>query len=331
MTIELSPEGWAQLRSERPLSEGSLATYPVVWADQETAILIGMDATGELQLLIPVPDTEVRRGIPDLNGLRVRLTVTENGPFLGLAASPRHERVFTPFCREIVQAVFADAREPWAAIDSIIRNWQAIWRPSRLHMTHAVQIGLVGELLVLTKVLLPVLGTYAVACWSGADKERHDFVAGTLHLEVKTTTRGRHEHEISRLDQLWIADGRSLILASIRLEQSIGGSITVATLVDELIDLLRHDAWAVDGLLIKLAKLGWVDEMRRSGELNSFNLSDATFYPVEGNFPRLPESFCWPSGVVAVKYTIDLANLPTLDTKEVAGLLEAAATPASAG
>ncbi|MGO4264093.1 PD-(D/E)XK motif protein, partial [Lysobacter sp. TAB13] len=111
-------------------------------------------------------------------------------------------------------------------MDATIRNWQAIWRPSRLHMTQSVQIGLVGELLILTRVLVPVFGTRAVACWSGADKERHDFIAGTLHLEVKTTTRSRHEHEISRLDQLWIADGRSLILASIRLEQSIGGTIT---------------------------------------------------------------------------------------------------------
>lgn len=327
MAIEITSDGWAELRAERPLSEGSLATLPVSWAGQDTSILTGMDAAGELQLLIPVPDAVVRKDIPDLNGLKVRLRLTEDGSYISLAANPQHEPVFTPFCREVVQAVFADAREPWAAVASIIRNWQTIWRQGPTNMSQAVQIGLVGELLILSRLAIPALGVDAVMCWSGPLTERHDFIIGDLHIEVKTTTRSRHEHEISRLDQLWTGDQQSLLLASVRLERSIGGAMTLATLVDETVNLLRHNVWAVDELLIKLRRLGWEDEMRGSGELIRFNLRDATLYEVEGEFPRLPRSFFIPSGISGLKYTISLANLPTLDIDEVSGLIVAATTP----
>lgn len=325
METELGSAGWAALRAERPLSEGSLVTRAVSWEGQASGILIGMDAAGELYLLIPIPDPEIRRAIVDLNGLKVRPRITDVGTYLSLTAEAQHERVFTPVCKEIVQAVFADGREPWAAVDSIVRHWLAAWRAIRPAMSRAVQVGLVGELIILTRVMVPALGTQAVLSWSGADRERHDFIVGPLHLEVKTTTRSRHEHEISRLDQLWIEDGTKLLLSSVRLEASMGGNITVATMVDEALALFRQEPGLADVFLVKMAQLEWSDDMRRSGELLAFNLSDAAFYEVDDDFPRLQEDFSMPAGVVAVKYTISLANLPGLDTSEVSSLLQKAA------
>ena len=324
---ELSAAGWAALRTERPLSDGSLVTRAISWDGQVSGILVGMDAVGELYLLIPMPDTEVRRTIADLNGLRVRPRVTEAGPYLSLTAEPQHERVFTPVCREIVQAVFSNGREPWAAVDSVIRQWLAAWRAIRPAMSRPVQIGLVGELIILARVMIPALGAAAILSWSGAERERHDFIAGLLHIEVKTTTRNRHEHEISRLDQLWIGGGAALVLASVRLEATIGGDTTVATMVDEVLHLAKDEPGLADAFLVKLSKLDWSDDMRRSGELLSFNLSEAAFYEVDADFPRLTESFTPPAGIVAVRYTISLANLPTLDLDEVYGLLGSAVAP----
>ena len=42
------------------------------------------------------------------------------------------------------------------------------------------------------------------------------------------------------------------------------------------------------------------------------------------DFPRLPDGFSPPSGVVSVKYTIDLANLPSLGMDEVGVIIKAA-------
>lgn len=323
MQTDLTESAWATLRAERPLSDGSLATRSVVWDGQVSGILAGMDAAGALHLLIPVPDAEVLRTIADLNGLRVRLRVTDAGPYLSVTADPQHERVFTPIGREIVQAVFSEGREPWAAVDSIVRRWLAAFRAIRPAMSRSVQIGLIGELIILARVMIPTLGAAAILSWSGAESERHDFIAGLLHIEVKTTTRVRHEHEISRLDQLWIGGEATLVLASVRLESTMGGNMTVATMVDEVLHLIRGEPGLADTFLLKLFRLDWTDEMRRSGELLAFNLSEAAFFEVDDQFPRLTEDFDPPTGVVAVRYTISLANLPTLDLDEVAGLLDA--------
>lgn len=322
---EPGPDSWAALRSERPLSDGSLVTRAIAWEGKESSILMGMGAEGDLHLLVPVSNPEPGRAIADLNGVRVRLRATEAGRYLDLVAAPQHEMVFSPVCREIVRVVFANGREPWAAVDSIIRQWQAACRPSRPPMSQAVQTGLVGELIVLARVLIPALGSRAVAMWGGPDSERHDFIAGMLHIEVKTTRASRQEHEISRLDQLWAPAGSRLLLASIRLELSIGGTLTLATLIDDVNALIKDDPAMMEELLQKLAQLGWSDEMRRSGEMLRFNLDDAAFYDVDDEFPRLPLGFRPHSGIVAMRYTISLANLPMLDLNEVSDLIAVAA------
>jgi hypothetical protein len=323
MAEEPNPEAWAELRAERPISDDGLVTRAVLHRGEATAILMGMDAEGDLHLLIPVSGGPSTQEFPDLNGLVVRHRITSEGEFLDLVATAPHERVFTPVCREVIEAVHAQNRAPWAAVASIIRQWQSAWRPTREYMSRTTQVGLAGELIILARIMVPALGASAVLSWSGPERERHDFVSGDLHLEVKTTRGSRHEHEISRLDQLWVPGGRRLLLASVQLEASIGGALTLASLIDELIDLIRDDAAAVDDFLRKLSRLDWSDEMRRSGELLRFHLRAAALYEVDEEFPRLRQDFQPPSGVLAVRYTVSLANLPTLGVDEVVDMLRA--------
>jgi hypothetical protein len=172
--------------------------------------------------------------------------------------------------------------------------------------------------------MIPCLGSGAIDQWSGPESERHDFVGDLLHLEVKTTRKSRHEHEISRLDQLRVPEGCQLLLVSIQLEQSIGGTETLASNVDAIIDLLRGDALALDSFMAKMANIGWSDDMRDSGELLKFFVRSTFVYPVDQEFPRLPDDFTPPSGVVSMKYTIDLANIPALGMEEATELIKAA-------
>ncbi|WP_081688848.1 PD-(D/E)XK motif protein [Inquilinus limosus] len=317
MAEEPNPELWAELRTGRPISDDGLVTRAVRHGDEDTLILMGMDAEGDLHLLVPVTGGPPGQDYPDLNGLKVRHRVTDEGQFLGLVATAPHERVFTPVCREVVQAVHVHNREPWAAVASIIRQWQSAWRLTRQYMNQSTQIGLAGELIILAKIMVPALGPRAVLLWSGPESERHDFISENLHIEVKTTRASRHEHEISRLDQLWIPHRRRLLLASVQLEISIGGALTPASLIDEVIDAIRTDPAAVDDFLLKLSHVGWSDEMRSSGELIRFHLRGAAIYDVDEEFPRLSEDFRLPSGVLAIRYTVSLANLPSLGVDEV--------------
>lgn len=316
MVEEPTAEQWAALRQARPLSDDALALVPVQLKGASTGLSLGMDSRGWLHLLLPTTSEEAAEKPPDLNCLRVRHRVLEDGPVIELSAPPSHERVFTPFCREVIDAVVVQKRDPWRATAATVRAWQSAWKPIRQEMDKTAQVGLFGELVVLRYLLIPSLGTSAVGCWSGPDFERHDFVLDHLHIEVKTTRKSRAEHEISRLDQLHVPGGKELLFVSIQLEETIGGSETLATQADIIIDLLRCDAAALDAFMARMINVGWSDEMRASGELMRFNLRATGIYAVDDSFPRLPETFSAPPGVVAIKYTIDLANLPTLGMDE---------------
>jgi hypothetical protein len=319
-----TPAQWAELRTQRPLGDDALTTIPIISEGTETRLFMAMDMAGNLHLLIPVERGPTGTKPPDLNGLKVRHRRLETGEFLDLVANPSHEQVFNPVCKEVVNAILSEQRDPWSAVAAIIRSWQSAWKPARQEMDRTVQVGLFGELLVLQTLMIPCLGPAAVNQWSGPQSERHDFVGDRLHLEVKTTRKSRHEHEISRLDQLRVPEGCQLLFVSIQLEESIGGNETLATSVDATVDLLRADSAALDTFMTTIANIGWSEEMRNSGELLRFFLRDAFVYAVDEDFPRLPDDFTPPSGVVSVKYTVDLANLPALGMEEVMDIVKSA-------
>jgi hypothetical protein len=316
-----TPGQWADLRGRRPAGEDDLVILPVASEGRETPLAIAVDHAGNLHLLIPVQRGPATAMPADLNGLRLRHRHLETGQMLDLLSLPSHERVFTPFCRELIEAVVIQRRDPWAAAAATIRAWQSAWKPLRPEMDKTTQVGLYGELWALEKILIPAIGARAVMLWSGPDSERHDFVGERLHLEVKTTRKGRYEHDVSRLDQLRVPAGRRLLLVSIQVEESVGGAETLATRLDAVLELLREDPAAIDLLLAKMVSMGWSDEMRRHGNLVRLNPRAAAVFAVEGAFPRLPDDFQPPTGVISIKYTIDLANLPDLGPEEVRGLV----------
>ncbi|WP_197342277.1 PD-(D/E)XK motif protein [Ralstonia solanacearum] len=324
MVDGITPAHWSQLRSMRPQSADALAVIPILVDGNETQLSSAMDQAGQLHLLIPVERGPAGAPPSDLNGLKVRHRRLDTGEILDLSAPPSHEQVFTPFCSEIVDAVIRQSREPWKAVAAIIRAWQSAWKPARQGMDKIVQVGLFGELLVLRSLMIPIIGPTAVDQWSGPDSERHDFISGQLHIEVKTTRRSRPEHEVSRLDQLRAPAGCQLLFVSVQLEESVGGDESLATQVDAIVDMLRGNAAALDLFMTKMANMGWSEEVRSSGELLRFFLRGAEVYAVDEEFPRLPDDFLPPSGVVSVKYTVDLANLPSLGMDEVGDIIKAA-------
>lgn len=319
-------EVWRELRAVRPVGEDQVQSAAIVWKGEETALELAVDAAGNLHLLAPVSGPSRRPMPPDFNGLRLAYGDLNGADCLNLRSPAAHEKMFAALCEELVEAMLDQGRDPWAAAIAIMRNWQSAWRPLRQPMSRSVQIGLAGELLVIQSLWLPAIGPDVIHLWSGPDRERHDFVSPSLHMEVKATTRSRHEHEISRVDQLRAPEGRRLLLVSVQLEESAMGVMSVATLVDQIIDAIRHDPAAVDGFLTRLDGLDWSDEMRRSPDLLRFHLRDAQVFEVDEEFPQLPPDFELPDGVLAIRYTISLANLPYLDAADVRGDIAASAS-----
>jgi hypothetical protein len=323
-----TPALWASLREARPVHDDALTTASAGTGPNGCELLFAVDRRSELHLLIPVDSGPPGDKPADLQGLRVRHRHLEGGvQYLDLIAGAAHERLFSPFSGEVLSAVIDQGRRPWDAVAAIMRAWQSAWKPTVPNMAKTVQVGLFGELLTLEKIMIPALGPPAVHLWSGPDSERHDFVGMTLHLEVKTTRKSRHEHEISRLDQLRVPCGRRLVLVSVLVEESAAGVESVGTKMEEVADLIRADATASDAFQAKMVQLGWSDGLRRSGELLRFHLRDANIYEVNDSFPRLPDDFEPPKGVVAIRYTVDLANVPSIDVDDAIGLVHDDTSP----
>ncbi len=300
-----------------------MATTPVIHCDNVTRLLYGMDDRGALHLLIPVESAPTVPIAPDLRGIRVRIQRTSLGPVLDVIAEPAYERVFGAVCGEMVAAIVDQKRNPIHAVASTLRAWSTAWKPATGLMSDIAQVGLFGELLTLEKIVFPAIGAKAVAHWSGPDRERHDFVGDRLHLEIKTTRKSVHEHVISRLDQLRVPESRKLIVVSVLLEESAAGSLSVATQMDKVVELLRGDPATLDDFLTKAALYGWTDALRHSPDLLRFHLRTSGFFPVDESFPRLPDDFQPPSGVTAVTYTINLANLAAIDLGEIRAAITA--------
>ncbi|RKI15396.1 PD-(D/E)XK motif protein [Corallococcus sp. AB030] len=308
---------WESLRQRRSPHEFILEPVEEDFTDCQ----LGIDAAGKLHFLVAVA-TDTSTIPPDLQSIEVRL-VDYGGTCLDVSARSHHEDLFTMLVNKILYAIRIERRDPATSVEATIDELRAALRPVAQDLGVGEQIGLFGELWVLSNVLFPSLGTRACHLWSGPLGERHDFAGDAVHIEVKTTTKADERHEISRLDQLRAPAGKRLLLASVLLERSIAGVATIATLADEIIMKLGVDGRAIDVFETKLKSLGWHDDLRQSGSLLRFNLRDAHVFVVEGGFPRLPDDYMPPRSVMGIRYTIDVAARSSLSATEVEAILQA--------
>lgn len=307
---------WESLRQRRSPHDFTVEPVETDFTDCQ----LGIDADSRLHLLVAVA-TDPPSLPPDLQSIEIRVVENER-TWLDISARSHHEDLFTMLVNKILYAIRVERRDPATSVEATIDELRAALRPVAQELGVGEQVGLFGELWVLSNILFPSLGARACHLWSGPLGERHDFVGDAVHIEVKTTTKADEKHEISRLDQLRAPVGKRLLLASVLLERSIAGAATIATLIDEIIVKLGTDGRAIDVFEAKLKNLGWHDGLRQTGSLLRFNLRDAHVFEVEGTFPRLPDDYVPPRGVTGIRYTIDVAARSSLSANEVEAILQ---------
>ncbi|BCN38411.1 hypothetical protein ALDI51_17300 [Alicycliphilus denitrificans] len=282
---EITQEHWARLREQRPLHED---IYEQATDDLEAA-LIGVADDGRLHLLLAI-DVVPQSLPPDLQSLQVR--ILEGGQiWLDVSARSHHEELLTLVTNKILHAIRIEGRDPAVSVERIIDDMRAALRPLAPDLGATEQIGLFGELWVLSNVLFPTLGPRVCHLWSGPESERHDFVGQGVHVEVKTTTRSEPKHEISRIDQLKPPANKRLLFVSVMLERSLGGDETLADRIDEIREKLSSDGHALDVFDSRLAQLGWHEGLRQTGALLRFTFRDVHVFEVTGTFPEGVQNF----------------------------------------
>jgi len=311
----ITAERWANLKVQ--LQGGGTLVEPV---DPEIpGCLLGVDEDSFLHLMIAIG--EEPEDIPqELEAVVVRVIETDK-LYLDVFAKGHYEMIFTPMVNQIFAGVSVQGRKPIDVVVDTIEEFRGALKPLKPVLTLSEQIGLIGETWVLRNAMIPNIGTRACLLWSGPDSERHDFIGDKAHIEVKTTTRSEDRHEISRLDQLRAPQDKKLLFASIQLERSEGGEMTLATLIDSVIADLGTDGHAIEAFQSRLARVRWHDGLRQSGELKKFSLRDVQFFEVDGSFPRMPDDYVPPRGIVAIRYTINLSSRSVLDRSAVCRII----------
>jgi hypothetical protein len=260
---------------------------------------------------------------PDLNDISIRYA--ECGELVvDVSADASLELFITPVYNLIIGDCL-DRRHPVVVIAEHLERIRRAFGRAGSEISEIKQIGLVGEMIVMLHIMIPAVGTDAVHQWSGPLSERHDFVSDRVHVEVKSTTKSMDQHEISRLDQLRTPEGTVLLLASVQLERSIAGAITIATMRDAILAQLGNNGFAIDAFERKIQKMGWNEGLVQSGTLLRFNLRSLSVFEVKGSFPRLPDEYVPPRGVVGITYTINVSACPTMLAQEVVAILGAPA------
>lgn len=312
----VTPDRWATLREE--IGGNAFIRDYVMDGEKYTDCALGVDDAARLHLMVRVSDESINLP-PDLNDITIRYAESDC-LVVDVSADAALETIVSPVFETIIGGCI-DGRSPVDVITDQLERIRKAFSRAGSAISENKQIGLVGELIVMRHIIIPGIGCRAAFQWSGPLSERHDFVGNKVHVEVKSTTKSMDQHEISRTDQLRPPEGKRLFLASVQLERSIAGDHTIATLRDEVIKALGDNGSALNEFDRKMQEMGWHEGLIQSGTLLRFNLRSLSVFAVEGTFPRLPDDYTPPRGVVAIKYTINVSACQIMERDEVMALV----------
>lgn len=288
-------------------------------------------------LLILQHGTGLRRSdhLPKLRGLRVETMPAESSSDerIVIRLTDREQReIFLRFCRDVIDATDLAKTEEQAVGRFLARTWR--WhrllqggRENRL--SDEKQKGLVGELVVLERHLLPVLGGLdAVRCWTGPLGTPQDFEISRIHVEAKAQGAAAPRVTISSEHQLESGDKDTLFLHVTEVVIGSDGTVGAFTLT-EMAKRVRsviaeHDMVAVELFEERLCAVGfdWTDDYSDMPWL----VAGESLYEVREGFPRIMSAMV-PRGVGNVRYSI---SLPECEMFRVSpAVLRAAVTGAS--
>ena len=231
MTIpgEISPPAQASQISARRVTQET--PWGLYWAvDAERNVLLILQHRGTVRR---------SRRLPKLRGLRVEAQPADDGSDERIVirlTDPEQREIFLRFCRDIVDATILAQTEDQAVERFLARTWRwhrLLQGGSDKRLGDAEQRGLIGELVLLERHLLPVLGPLdAVRCWTGPLDAPHDFEISRIHVEAKARGSATPRVVISSEHQLQSGNANRLFLHVTEVSTALEGGSDALTVTD---------------------------------------------------------------------------------------------------
>ena len=272
--------------------------------------------------------------LPELRGLRVESMPAETGPEerIVIRLTDREQReIFLRFCDDIIDATALGQTEQQAVDLFLARTWRwhRLLRGGRAgRLGDEEQKGLVGELVVVERHLIPVLGALdAVRCWTGPLGTPQDFEISRVHVEAKAQGASAPRVTISSEHQLQSGPDDTLFLHVTEVviaAEGTAGAFTLTETANRLRSMIgEQDMVAVDRFEERLGAVGF--DWKHDYSDRPWLVVGESLYDVREGFPRItPEMF--PGGVANVRYTISLPDCEMF--RVTSGVLKAAVTGA---
>jgi hypothetical protein len=239
----------------------------------------------------------------ELSGMRLSSVPDDTGPLLVLSLEDSSRRdLFSTICADVVAAAaLADRKEAHDQFLARLDAWRQFLRDRRDGLSRVETIGLIGELIVLERLL--ATDSRRLSSWQSPVDGLHDFQSSGHALEVKTGLGPSSTITISRLDQLDTGGLLRLDLLHVRLIETPDGR-SLRDIITAVSAVLP-DASSRRALENALLRCGLLpgDDAARSTPKVQLRTIDA--YTVSDDFPRLTRS-ALPIAITEATYTLEI-------------------------
>ncbi len=237
--------------------------------------------------------------------------------WLALTRSPNGNlELFSAVVSDVLQAILAtgsgDHSRELRVFLGRIRAWQEFMRKGAVPLSAENEVGLVGELTVLEKMLdVGMAPETAIKAWSGPLDGLRDFELGFGAIEVKTTVASAGlVAKIGSLEQLDDTNCKPIFLGAVKYALTESGQ-TLPEKISAIRAQLESDPITLSEFDDRVLAAGYIPAHSPQYH-RRFSLREIAILEVDENFPRLMHGNVTP-GVISARYEINIEPLLSQD------------------
>jgi len=172
--------------------------------------------------------------------------------------------------------------------------------------TKESQIGLFGEVHVLSKILTrKITNKDSINYWTGPSK-KHDFTTKNILIEIKTTTTNSKKINTSSNNQIAPVFDKKLNIIFLQIKKNRNG-LSLVNIIDNYLDILRLESEILyNDFLLKLAQCNYLD-IHKDEYTEKYSIDKTNYFEIRDDFPyirkvEIPDEL----SDLSITYKIDL-------------------------
>ncbi len=209
-----------------------------------------------------------------------------------------------------------DCEQCLSAVVGVLLKWKKFFQAEKdIVLSDEMQEGLYGELLFLEKSIRRRTPA-DVHCWTGGNRETHDFYYASHAVEVKTSSK--KEPYVTRITSEYQLDPSDisghLFLYYIALRRSKSAGEKLPEIIERIRNTLAGNASLKFQFNEKLWQYGYLDEAANL-YTTGFESRDAFYFEVRNGFPKITRSM-YQSGISKVVYELMISHCMSFECSE---------------